>query len=63
MLTIILCTIIWIIVCGAFLIVLKFYDDMDENDKEKNKAKVSAIILFIFQLLCFGSVLSAVAKW
>ena len=67
MITIILCTVIWLVSVGILVCVVRYYDDLNENfeeDYEEIKyVRRAGIILFIFQLLCFLNILSAIAKW
>ena len=68
MITIILCTVVWLISVGALVCVVRYYDDLNENFEEENCEEIkhvrrASVALFIFQLLCFCNVLSAIAKW
>lgn len=67
MVTIILCTVIWLISLYIFGCTVKYYDDLNENFEEDfweiKYVRRAAVIMFIFQLLCFLNILSAIEKW
>jgi uncharacterized membrane protein SpoIIM required for sporulation len=67
MLTIILCTVVWLISVGLLICVVRYYDDLKENFEDDyldvKYARGASVALFVFQLLCFLNILSAIAKW